>query len=392
MPAEINAAPTGEPGWIGRIPVRNLWLLMLYASELTQFSEPFDALVDDEVDDLPSLVGRLLTEEMERRRRRNLTRGYRHRDMVLTRVRGRIDILTTEARQLLARGEVFCHFEEQTVDTPRNRLIRAALDLLARLVPDKDLSSRCRALSVDLARSGVGGVRPSRTEMAADQIGRNDAADHLMVALARLAFDLALPTEEAGLTPLVAPEREEVWVRRLFEKAVLGFARVELMPLGWSVLGGTPLEWQVSSPSQGLRQILPRMVTDIVLDPPDAGRRLVIDTKFTSILASSRFGDASLKSGYLYQIYAYLRSQEGCDPRWDEAAGLLLHPAIDASLHERVVIQKHPISFATVDLRCPATAIRNELRSLLREHADQNRSCNRLKLGAASPAIAIRTS
>jgi 5-methylcytosine-specific restriction enzyme subunit McrC len=80
---------------------------MLYASELTQFSEPFDALVDDDIDDLPGLVARLLTDEVERRRRRNLTRGYRHRDMVLTRVRGRIDILTTEARQLLARGEVF---------------------------------------------------------------------------------------------------------------------------------------------------------------------------------------------------------------------------------------------------------------------------------------------
>jgi 5-methylcytosine-specific restriction enzyme subunit McrC len=390
MPVQSNGTPTGEPGWIGRIPVRNLWLLILYASELTQFNEPFDA-VDDDVDDLPSLVARLLTDEVERRRRRNLTRGYRHRDMVLTRVRGRIDILTTEARQLLARGEVFCHFEEQTVDTPRNRLIRAALDLLARLIPDKDLSVRCRSLAIDLARSGVGGVRPSRAEMAADQIGRNDAADHLMVALARLAFDLALPTEDAGLTPLVAPDREEAWVRRLFEKAVLGFARVELMPLGWSVRGGIPLEWQVSSPSQGLRQILPRMVTDIVLDPPDDGRRLVIDTKFTSILAGGRFGDASLKSGCLYQIYAYLRSQEGCDPRWDEAAGLLLHPAIDASLHEHVVIQKHPISFATVELSATATAIRSDLEGPLTRASGSNSVQYRLKPEAATPPLVIGT-
>jgi 5-methylcytosine-specific restriction enzyme subunit McrC len=95
----------------------------------------------------------------------------------------------------------------------------------------------------------------------------------------------------------------------------------------------------------------------------------VIDTKFTSILASGRFRDASLKSGYLYQMYAYLRSQEGCDPRWDQAAGLLLHPAIDASLHERVVIQSHPISFATVDLTCSPTVIRDELRGLLRGDA-----------------------
>jgi 5-methylcytosine-specific restriction enzyme subunit McrC len=374
MPAEIYADSLGEERRIGRIPVRNLWLLMLYASDLTRVRDVFDALVDDDLDNLPDLVARLLADTVEHRRRRNLTRGYRHRAMVLTRVRGRIDVLTTEARQLISRGEVFCRFEEQTTDTPRNRLIRAALDLMARFVRDKDLSHRCRSLAADLARSGVGGVRPSRADMAADQIGRNDAADRFMVALARLAFDLALPTEDAGATPLVSPDREEAWARRLFEKAVLGFARVELVPLGWSVRGGIPLEWQISSASEGLPKILPRMVTDIVLDPPNAGRRVVIDTKFTSILASGRFRDVSLKSGYLYQMYAYLRSQEGCDPRWDHAAGLLLHPAIDASLYERVVIQNHPISFATVDLGCRATVIRNELRNLLREGESKRRT------------------
>ena len=215
-------------------------------------------------------------------------------------------------------------------------------------------------------------MRPSRAEMAADQIGRNDATDRFMVALAKLAFELALPTEIAGSTPLVTPDREEAWARRLFEKAVLGFARVELVPLGWSVRGGTPLEWQISSPSAGLPNILPRMVTDMVLDPPKPGRRVVVDTKFTSILASGRFRAASLKSGYLYQMYAYLRSQEGCDPRWDQAAGLLLHPAIDASLHERAVIQNHPISFATVDLACSPAVIRSELRGRLREHVGED--------------------
>jgi len=108
------------------------------------------------------------------------------------------------------------------------------------------------------------------------------------------------------------------------------------------------------------------MVTDIVLDPPDGGRRVVIDTKFTSILASGRFGDVGLKSGYLYQMYAYVRSQEGRAPWWDGASGLFLHPAIDRALREHAVIQNHHFTFATVDLAGQAAAIRNELRWLLR--------------------------
>ena len=140
----------------------------------------------------------------------------------------------------------------------------------------------------------------------------------------------------------------------------------ELAPLGWSVRGGVPLEWQHANVSAGLAAILPRMVTDIVLDEPSAERRLVIDTKFTSVLGTGRFGNASLRSHYLYQMYAYLRSQEGRDRRWDTAAGLLLHPAMGSQLHEYVKIQCHSITFATVDLCGLPTAIRNELRRILR--------------------------
>jgi 5-methylcytosine-specific restriction enzyme subunit McrC len=351
---------------IGRIPVRNLWLLMLYASDLTRISGTFNAITDDEVNDLPDLVARLLAGSVERRFRRNLTRGYRRREAVLKRVRGRIGILATEARQLLSRGEVFCRFEELTNDTPRNRLVRAALDLMVRLVRSDELRHRCRALSSSLVRAGVAGRRPSRADLAPDQIGRNDSVDRFMIALAQLAFDLALPTEDSGPKTLVAPDREEVWVRRLFEKAVLGFARVELEPLGWSVRGGTFLSWQSSSASEGLAAVLPGMITDILLDPPGGGRRVVIDTKFSSILAMGRFENARLKSGYLYQMYAYVRSQEGLDPLWDDAAGLFLHPAIDGVIHEHVVIQNHMITFATVDLGSSAAAIRNELRGILR--------------------------
>src|SRR5665811_210634 len=90
-------APDLPPGErrIGRIPVRNLWLLMLYASDLTRVGDAFNARVDNDLDDLPDLIARLLADSVERRLHRTLTRGYRRREMVLTRVRGRIDILTT---------------------------------------------------------------------------------------------------------------------------------------------------------------------------------------------------------------------------------------------------------------------------------------------------------
>ena len=356
---------TAGSRFVGRIPVRNLWLLMLYASDLTRFKGRFNALVEADSEDLPDLVAHLLSSAVEHRLKRNLTCGYRDRRMILTRVRGRIDILQTETRQLLSRGEVFCRFEDLTIDTPRNRLVRGALELMARLVQSKELAHRCRSLALNLGRAGVGGSRPSRADLAIDRIGRNDEADRFMVALAQLAFDLALPTEESGPKTLVSPDKEEGWVRRLFEKAILGFARVELEPLGWRVRGSIPLQWQVSSRSDGLREILPIMKTDIILDRPDGGGRTIVDTKFSSILQSRRFGSDGLKSDYLYQMYAYIRSQEGVAACPDETSGLFLHPAIDRTLSEYAVIQGHSIIFATVDLQDSASMIRRELRAIL---------------------------
>ena len=85
--------------------------------------------------------------------------------------------------------------------------------------------------------------------------------------------------------------------------------------------------------------------------------------EFNSMLASGWHRDKALRSGYLYQIYAYLRSQAGRgDPLADRAEGLLLHPSVGESVDETAVIQGHRIRFATVDLTASTSEIRKQLR------------------------------
>ena len=104
------------------------------------------------------------------------------------------------------------------------------------------------------------------------------------------------------------------------------------------------------------------MRTDIVLDDKVGQRRIVIDTKFNAIVTNGWYREESLRSGYLYQMYAYLRSQEGSgDGYSDDAEGLLLHPAVGTTFDESVVIQGHKIRFMTVDLTASASDIRAEL-------------------------------
>lgn len=349
-------------GLIGRIPVRNIWFLMLYASSLFRYEGKRRVAIEDNPDYIPDLIAEVLSRIVERRLKRNLSFSYQSRKSVLNRVRGRIDQLTTDRHNLLARGMIACQFEDFTVNTPRNRLVRAALESIARIVHDKTLAHRCLVLSGTLKTLGVSGNKPTRTEISTDRINRNEADDQLMVAAAKLAFNMALPTEEAGNQLLPSPDREEAWVRLLYEKAIGGFYDVVLSPKGWRVEAGKPLSWMIEQKTAGVDRILPSMKTDMVLSNFAAGRRIIIDTKFNMILAPGRYREESIRSGYLYQIYAYIRSQEDDkDPLSKHTAGLLLHPAIEEMVDETVVIQGHAIRFATIDLAADAIKIRKRL-------------------------------
>ena len=334
----------------------------VYASDLFRAREAGAVGLEDNPDELPDLIAEILARSVEVRRRQRLTYGYEGHDAVLSRVRGRVDLLKTDRRQLLSRGLVACRFDHMTVDTPRNRFVRAALESIAQVVTRHDLRHRCRALSAAMKTMGVGGTAPSRAEMSTNRYGRHDAVDRCMVDAAKLAFDLALPTETAGANVLPLPDRDIAWVRRLFERAVGGFYNVVLGTSGWHVRCGVTLGWDMQLPTGGISQIFPGMKTDIVLEHEATARRIVIDTKFNSILTAGWYREDSLRSGYVYQIYAYLRSQAGRgDPVADHASGLLLHPSIGNDVDEAVTIQGHRIRFATVDLAASYADIRAQL-------------------------------
>ncbi len=352
----------GAEGYIGRIPVRNLWFLMLYASDLFRTRGIGNIGLEDSPDELPDLVAEILAHAVEQRRRRHLSQGYRAREAVLNRVRGRIDVLKTERHQLLARGLVACRFDELTIDTPRNRFVRAALESICRIVRRQDVVHRCRSLAAGMKAQGVSGIAPSRAEISIDRFGRNDADDRFMVAAAKLALDLTLPTESLGSSLLSLPDREATWVRRLFERAIGGFYDVVLSPHGWRVRCGCTLGWQIEQKTPGIDHILPTMRTDVVLDHAPSGRRIIIDTKFTSIVTAGWYREETLRSAYVYQIYAYLRSQVGRgDALADSASGLLLHPSVGDAVDQTAVIQGHSIRFATVDLTASSAGIRAQL-------------------------------
>lgn len=94
----------------------------------------------------------------------------------------------------------------------------------------------------------------------------------------------------------------------------------------------------------------------------------MIDTKFTAIFTASSYREQILKSGYLYQLYAYLRSQERVgDPASLISEGMLLHPQIGGAVNEEMMIQGHRMRFRTVDLMADPGAFEISLQGVVWE-------------------------
>ena len=361
--------PQEEVGHIGKVPVRNLWLLLLYASQYYKHlrtGESGRRNLEERLDDLLDLIAEILCHSVERRVRRHLSYGYQPRRADLARVRGRIDILRTERRQMRQRGKIACRFDELTVDTPRNRFVRAALERLAAVLGTAEKAHDCRALALTLQSMGVQGGKPTRAQMSTDRFGLHDAADQEMVSLAQLAFDLSIPGESDGAKRMPLLDRDnQTQIRRLFEKGVAGLYDVQLRRHGWRVGPGERLHWLREGGSEGMQAILPTMQTDIVLEHPQESRRIVIDTKFNPVFGKGHHRDKTLRSQYIYQIYAYLRSQEERGGLHQSAEGWLLHPATGEAVDEWTRIQGHKMRLVTVDLTLSPREIRDQLLGLV---------------------------
>ena len=349
---------------VAKIPIKNIWLLLLYASNLYQtLGKQQRIQLENNPEDLIKLAAKLYCEATEKLMR-SLSCGYIQQTQILNRVRGKIDILATVRQHLLEKGRIQCQFEVLTIDTPKNRYIHAAAHTLLPLIEDEELKIRCQKIISRFNTLKIG--QSTHYDFRADYFDRAGTQDRYLLTLCRLIFKMAIPTEQAGVQSAEQINKTDTWLRQLFEKATIGFARVNLPASRWKISSGKQLSWQQESASNDINKFLPDMQTDLIIEHTACQHRMIIDTKCTSIVRQSRSKKDKFKSEHIYQLYAYLRSQENTtDAPSCHATGMLLYPAIDENINEHVIIQNHTIRFSTINLQEDSRLIRKNLLRLL---------------------------
>ena len=363
-----------------RIPIRNIWLLILFASKLYEqyYNLPkhyCTGSIEDCFEDIIAFVANLLITATERRLRRELNHHFERKTTELTRVRGKIDLLTTERRKLLQKGRVSCQYFYLSVNTKSNRYAKAALEKAHQLLSkqkripqhEENIAQGCRNLAGKMELLGVVGPKPESTSERELLTHRHDRDERLMYFAASLIHELDIP----------AYDSDHYWqwskpdvklLSDLFEKAIAGFYDVRLRASPWKVRRQTRHEWPVSVETCGLNDWLPILRTDLVLESSSTRDRIIIDTKFEEILKKNQFDELKFNNKNIFQLYSYIKTQDNTNVSYIyRTDGLLLHPAVGLSIDEHAVIQGHLIRFKTVDLNQSAATIQQELLSCIEQ-------------------------
>ena len=353
------------------IPIRNLWHMLLYAWNEVPLHAVQGWMVDEaeRAPSLDSLLATILIRLMQQRLRIGLGHDYVPEERMFPGVRGRINFAETLKQRALDRGQLITNFQGYSANSARNQIIRSTLARLLKVgqfgaesALTRELQQKLRTLIRDLDGISIIELNP---DLIRRQLLAQSGHDHdyrLMLAICDLIVQRQMPGGSEGNSPQVVPalDREALVLYHIYERFVANFYRIHLT--GWTVSAQKRLEWHTKEANERL----PLMVPDLVLQETGSDRLIILDTKFTAqSLVENQWGKPIYDSAHMYQLYAYLKSQEHVSEAHHSAVGILLYPAVGAKLSERIELQDHMIRIESVDLAAPWEEIEHQLLELI---------------------------
>lgn len=338
------------------IPIQNIYYLLCYAWNKLPEGEVVDVSKLDSTE-LADLFATVLIGGVNHLLRRGLDRGYElHRDE-LSSLRGRIDVAASARRMLIAHGRAQCEFDEFTVNTLPNRIIKTTLRQLTNFENlDAELRRRLRSLYRDLHE--VDDIQLSKFVFRRVQLNFNNRYYVFLLSISELIQSLSFIDETSGAFKFKDFFREEKHMARLYEAFLLNFYKSEFPVLSPK---SERIQWVASSESDPNLSLLPTMLTDISLS--SKSKKLIIDAKYYRQTFSSYYDKQTLYSANLYQLLSYIDSYSVSGQR-SAVEGMLLYPVVTSTVREKYIINGKHVHIRTINLAADWVTIRRTLEDI----------------------------
>ena len=344
-----------------RVPIRNIYYLLLYAWGHFHSGMAQGVGVDDSPD-LPNLLAKVLNDGTHRLLRRGLDRGYVARTEETSSPRGKLRLDVMAKRQTMLRGKAVCDLDDLTPDVLHNQILRATLFNLA-ACGDVD-----RQMRNDLQATGRRLLGVSRIALTANmfhrvQLSRNSSQYHLLMRVCELIFHSLMPDVQKTGSKFQSILEDETRMPAVFEEFLRNFYRAELCEFK---VGSERMKWEATAANHDDLLYLPIMQTDITLR--SSRQTFIADAKYYKDALSGGRYQQRVRSDHLYQLSTYLAHVRAREPQ-NELSGLLIYPAVGQKIRLSYELLGVPVTIASVDLGAEWHEIDSELRGLINAEA-----------------------
>ena len=335
------------------IRVRNVFHMLAYAfSALTE--QGYRAVATEDFDNAAELCAAILERGVSLQLKRGLGQEYVNRTEARSSLRGAIKATESVKSQAIWRRQLVCSYDEFSVDTTMNRVIKATVALLVRSDISRARKKSLKKLMVYFANVREIDLHTVNWNMRYD---RNNRTYRMLMAVCWLVVKGLLQTQSDGSVRMT-DFFDEQRMSRLYEKFILEYYRKEHPRLRASA---SFVEWALDD---GMSEGLPAMRSDITLSA--RGRVLIIDAKYYAATMQTNFDKKTVHSGNLYQIFAYVKNKQAVLERAGESvevSGMLLYAATDEEVQPDVTYRMsgNQIGVRTLDLDRPFEEIRAQL-------------------------------
>lgn len=303
------------------IRIQNIYYMLAYAFQVLDEQGYRNVAIED-FDNTAELCAAILARGISTQIKRGLGKEYIPRTEALSSLRGKIDITESIKTQALQRNLLVCSYDEFSVNSHMNRIIKSTVLLLLRADITKIRKKKLRKLLVFFDDVDAIDLHSVNWNM---QYNRNNQNYRILISICYLVVKGLLQTQSDGTTKLM-DFLDEQRMHRLYEKFILEYYRREYPQIS---ANASQIPWKLDD---DMSAMLPVMQSDIMLTHGE--KTLIIDAKYYSHTTQIQYDKHTLHSGNMYQIFTYVKNKEAeLADKPHEVSGMLLYARTDEEVY-----------------------------------------------------------
>lgn len=334
------------------IRIKNIYYMLSYAFQVLN-EQGYKQIQTEEFENTAELCAAILIKGVTSQIKRGLGKEFILQTESLSTVKGKIDISSSIKNQTIIKKQLVCSFDDFSVNSYMNRIIRTTMELLVRSDISKPRKKELRKLLVFFGE--VKSLEISTIDWRINY-NRNNQTYRMLISICYLIIKGLLQTTSEGTKKLM-DFLDEQRMCRLYEKFILEYYKKEFPKLK---VTASQIPWDLDD-DEG--DMLPIMQSDIMLS--DKSTTLIIDAKYYSHTMQVQYDVHTLHSGNLYQIYTYVKNLD--KERTGNVSGMLLYARTDEDVlpHNNYKMGGNKISVDTINLDCEFDEIKNKLNNIV---------------------------